>query len=177
MLKDYADDLEPWKVAIEASQEHEDKMLTWLTGLMGAALFALPSILAGACSERQSLRIVAFPWVFGVLLALVGRAIGRQQREANWMFYRLETLNARVALRDLLTSSSGNVEEAIERWANESRQGEAVNKAIRVERISSILYYASIFACAAGIIAVYVAISDCGAPERLWATLKRLMSF
>jgi hypothetical protein len=40
----------------EASQRHEDRMLTWSVGLMGVALFALPPLLSTACA-----RPISFP--------------------------------------------------------------------------------------------------------------------
>src|SRR5262249_48206460 len=67
----------------EASQRHEDRMLTWSVGLMGAALFATPALLETACHDSRNLVIVAAPWATGIMLALLGRVVGGWHRDAS----------------------------------------------------------------------------------------------
>src|SRR5438445_11023145 len=67
----------------ETSQQHEDRMMTWSVGLMGAALFGPPGLLETACNESRNLVIVAAPWAMGVMLALIERLVGGWHRVAS----------------------------------------------------------------------------------------------
>jgi len=75
----------------EASQQHQDQVLTWAIGLMGGGLFYLPNLLAQTCSidSRPRFVLIAGPWALGILLALVGRMVSAHHRHVdNLAFFR-----------------------------------------------------------------------------------------
>jgi hypothetical protein len=68
------------------SQTQTDNLLGWNVGLMGAALFAAPTLLAGmgVSMERDVVRVlVLLPWVLGVLFGVAGRLLALEFRESN----------------------------------------------------------------------------------------------
>ena len=78
------------------SQTQSDSLLGWNVGLMGAALFAAPTLLAGmgVSMERDVVRVlVLLPWVLGVLFGVAGRLFALELRESNNV-YIAEKLHA-----------------------------------------------------------------------------------
>src|SRR5262249_59570328 len=53
------------------SQEHADKTLTWVIGLMGAGIFASKDFLAGAPANLRLATLL--PWIAGIMCAVAGR--------------------------------------------------------------------------------------------------------
>lgn len=63
------------------SQEHTEKVLVWLSGLMGAGIFSVQGLLAAA---PLSMRLSAFvPWTFGIVCGVFGRLLGGELRKKN----------------------------------------------------------------------------------------------
>jgi len=64
-----------------ASQDQSEKVLVWLSGLMGAGIFSVQGLLA---SVPLSMRLVAFvPWTLGILSAMVGRLLAGELQNKN----------------------------------------------------------------------------------------------
>ena len=65
--------------------KHDDAMLTWAIGLMGAGLFYANTLLADA---PRGLRFVALaPWIVGILASLAGRVVGAAAQRADAELY------------------------------------------------------------------------------------------
>jgi hypothetical protein len=84
---------------------HNDSMLTWIVGLAGGALVATPSVLAAVNLKPpvHSLLLALSPWVFTVVLAVLGRiALGRFILTNGLFIFakkaRLETISLRLAI-------------------------------------------------------------------------------
>ena len=76
--------------------KHDDAMLTWAIGLMGAGLFYANTLLADA---PRGLRFVALaPWIVGILASLAGRVVGSRvlQKTAGWYIKEIPAFKGAV---------------------------------------------------------------------------------
>ncbi len=74
------------------SQEQTEKVLVWLSGLMGAGIFSVQGLLASA---PLSMRLTTFaPWTLGILSAMLGRLLAGELKNKNDMqhFKRISML-------------------------------------------------------------------------------------
>lgn len=64
-----------------ASNEHSDRMLTWMIGLMGGGLVSIYQLVVGVpwCIRA----VVLGPWLLGILVALTSRGLGAELRLRN----------------------------------------------------------------------------------------------
>jgi len=70
--------------------KHDDAMLTWAIGLMGAGLFYANTLLADA---PPGLRFLALaPWIVGILTSLAGRVVGSRVLAKTGGWYIKEVL-------------------------------------------------------------------------------------
>lgn len=61
------------------SHEHTEKVLVWLSGLMGAGIFSVQGLLAAA---PLAMRLTAFvPWTLGILCGVLGRLLEGELRK------------------------------------------------------------------------------------------------
>src|SRR6266567_4508625 len=68
--------------------KHDDAMLTWAIGLMGAGLFYANTLLAAA---PRGLRFLALaPWIVGILTSLAGRVVGSRVLQKRGVWYLKE---------------------------------------------------------------------------------------
>ena len=84
-IQQYANGLREGHRFAAESQEHCDRMLTWAIGLMGAGILGSHEILKPLSSGWQAL--VLSPWLLGILVALVGRLLGRVVVEKDNLFF------------------------------------------------------------------------------------------
>ena len=141
------------------SQTQTDSLLGWTVGLMGAALFAAPTLLAGlgVSIETPGARIlVLLPWVLGVLFGVAGRLLALEQRDANNL-YIAEKLHALgfllVADLDAVTLKR-NFQDALN---DEGEHRDRRERTKRIQRWTRIFYYATYCALAAGAVAIFLA--------------------
>lgn len=159
------------------SQEHGDQIVIWTTGLMGAGLLALPAFLTATCGPgRMSLARPASPWAFGVIVALLARALAGLRRDAE------DTYNARKR-----TQIDGLLLTQLEASANPSEVSPALFAAFReslriimndedatvsklakkarcLHRVAEGAYYLSLLAFAVGVAAVWWVMRQCPRP-------------
>ncbi len=145
------------------SMLHDDKMLSWIAGLMGAGLLALPTVVDAARSVKPIPRLflVAAPWALGVLFAVAGRIVSGKHRDADDRFYTSKL----SALRTLLLSDADDFEfrRRYTQIVND-QEGPLKGRRDEVTRIRSwahLIFYGTIATFAVGVIAVYVRISFC----------------
>jgi hypothetical protein len=141
------------------SQTQTDNLLGWTAGLMGAALFAAPTLLAGmgVSMERDVVRVlVLLPWVLGVLFGVAGRLLALELRDSNNL-YIAEKLHALdfllVADLDAVTMK-GNFQATLN---DEGEHGARLARTKRIQLWTRIFYYATYLALAAGAIAIFLA--------------------
>ena len=141
------------------SQTLTDSLLGWTVGLMGAALFAAPTLLAGmgVSMERDVVRVlVLLPWVLGVLFGVAGRLLALELRESNNL-YIAEKLHALdfllVADLDAVTMK-GNFQASLN---DEGELGARMARTKRLQLWTRIFYYATHFALASGASAIFLA--------------------
>jgi hypothetical protein len=101
--------------------KHDDAMLTWAIGLMGAGMFYANTLLANA---PDGLRFLALaPWIVGILASLAGRMIGSRILQHTGVWYMKEVLafkGATVASKDVLVALKALI-EALARIVAEAR--------------------------------------------------------
>lgn len=142
------------------SQAQSDALLGWNVGLMGAALFAAPSLLSGmgVSMERDVLRVlVLLPWVLGVLFGVAGRLLALELRESNNL-YIAEKLHA---LDFLLVAELDAVTMKSRFQAVLNDTGEHATRYNRTKQFqlwSRIFYYATYIALAVGVCAIFAVI-------------------
>ncbi len=141
------------------SQTQSDSLLGWNVGLMGAALFAAPTLLAslGVSIENQGVRIlVLLPWVLGVLFGVAGRLFALEQRESN----NLHIADKLHALGFLLAADL-DADTMTERFRtvlnDEGDHGARKARTHRLQLCTRVFYYATYCALAAGAIAIFLA--------------------
>jgi hypothetical protein len=147
----------------EASEHHEDRMLTWSVGLMGAALFALPGLLATACGGNRHLVVVAAPWASGVVLALIGRLVGGWYRNASaYRFAGRWGQNQALVVRPVELSTPAEFGREIIALMNETNDDLKASKerAERLNRWATRLYYSTVAMFIIGIAALFFRISS-----------------
>jgi hypothetical protein len=163
--RSYANTLMKTRPLTEASQQHEDTMLTWSIGLMGAGLFALPTFMTAARGPgKRGLVVVAGPWVVGILLALLGRLVGGWHRDADRMRFSGKWGGIQALLLRHESSSPqelGDEISAIMQDRTESLR-EYTAKSKRMNWWVVRLYYATVVAFGIGIVAVFLWIGRCG---------------
>ncbi|MBI1960387.1 MAG: hypothetical protein HYS36_14315 [Candidatus Rokubacteria bacterium] len=74
------------------SHEHTERMLAWLSGLMGAGIFSVQGLLATA---PLPMRLSAFvPWTLGILYGVLGRLLQGElpKKDDQQHFRRISTL-------------------------------------------------------------------------------------
>jgi hypothetical protein len=144
----------------EVSQQHEDRMLTWSIGLMGAGLFAAPSLLATPAGVANAHMAFAAPWAAGVPLALLGRVVGGWHRDADafhfagkWGGLQALLVKPDISLADLGRETLSNDEDdQLKVWKI---------RTTRLNRWAVGLYYASVGAFGAGIALIWWGVSLC----------------
>jgi hypothetical protein len=145
------------------SQTQSDSLLGWNVGLMGAALFAAPTLLAGlgVSIENQNVRImVLLPWVLGVLFGVAGRLFALELRESNNL-YIAEKLHALdfLLVADLDADTTRSRFQAV---LNDSGDhGIRKARTTRLQLWTRVFYYATYCALAAGAVATFLA-AVCG---------------
>ena len=79
-------------LAVKA-QEHSEKALVWLTGLMGAGIFSVQGLLVGAPFLPRICILV--PWAAGIVCAVLSNLVGGELRNGNdkQYFSRVHTLS------------------------------------------------------------------------------------
>jgi hypothetical protein len=147
----------------EDSQQHEDRMLTWLLGLMGAGLFALPSLLA-ACSSSVPSRMLwtAWPWAAGVLIALVGRVIGGMHRDADRMAFGAKWGGIQALLVKSSVTPEGFGSELLALMNDDHDRPKHYKRKTEVLRWwTERFYYASVAAFGVGVAVVLWRLASC----------------
>lgn len=133
------------------SQEHADKMLTWIIGLMGAGIFSSKEFLAQA---PLNLRFAALlPWIAGILFAVGGRLLAADFMPRNDLHHydrvnRMEMLLVmsldEAAVRNKIDVIFNNGEGLAEKEADVRR---------RLRR-TNVCFYAAHIALALGVVCV-----------------------
>jgi len=146
-----------------ASQLHQDQMLTWAIGLMGAGLFSVPSLLGFACTggARSHLLWIAAPWTAGILFALVGRVVAANHRDADNLAFvqkwqALETMLLRnlsfEAMKQRFLTIMNNDDPSL---------AERAGRAQALGRTIDYLYYATHIAFGLGLITAFWRLASC----------------
>ena len=107
--------------------KHDDAMLTWAIGLMGAGLFYANTLLADA---PRGLRFVALArWIVGILASLAGRVVGSRvlQKTAGWYIKEILAFKGAVISpkKDDLLATVKAVIEGVLRLITEVRAQQA----------------------------------------------------
>lgn len=151
LIRQYADGEKEAYDSATALQDHTDRILTWLLGLMGAGLIAGIPLLKSAPSGYRALAVA--PWLIGIVAALGGRVIARllRSRESLWHFEKAVRIRMLLLERDpdealakLLPIVSGNDPKIKEQHAWTLRHATAMERA----------YYVGLALFGAGAIAV-----------------------
>jgi hypothetical protein len=85
-----------------AQFKHDDSMLIWTMGLMGAGVFYASNLLSSVPAGPRFIALA--PWILGILASLAARVIGgrRLQGETTWYIREMADLRAAVlASKDL----------------------------------------------------------------------------
>ncbi len=146
----------------EASQQHEDRMLTWSVGLMGAGLFTAPSLLSTACGSVKGQMVFVAPWAAGVMLALLGRVVGGWHRDADSFHFTSKWggLQALLVKPDVSPKELG--QQTLDVMNDKTDQlKDCKDRTTRLNRWAVGLYYASVIAFGAGIALLWWRVSLC----------------
>jgi hypothetical protein len=158
----YADALRATRPIAAADQAHTDQMLTWSVGLMGAGLFALPTVINAACGQnwRFWLGIVAAPWTAGILLALLGRVAAKLFRNADALAFvhRWQAVETAL-LRDLKLEELGDRLLGIMDDQDPDIKTRA-ERASTLGRVTDWLFYTTQIAFGIGVVSVFAAIAS-----------------
>jgi hypothetical protein len=163
-LRSFAGMLATTRRLDEASQRHEDRMLTWSVGLMGGALFALPPVLNAACETTKGYALAAAPWALGVVCALVGRVVGGWHRDASRFHFaaKLGACHAILARSAMMQTARELASEILAVMNDtDTHLKVALARAVRLNWWAEKFYYATVVTLVAGIVFLLWRISSC----------------
>lgn len=161
--RSYASGLRDAQPLASASQAHADQMLTWSIGLMGAGLFALPTVLKSACQvdPQRALVSLATPWVVGILVALSGRLVGGLRRDTDDLLFlgKWQIVEA-MLLRGLNANELGRQLLAVMR-DEDPKIAKRVRRLKRLDKLAEVLYWLTHVAVGAGIVTIFWRLARC----------------
>lgn len=143
------------------SLRHNDRMLTWIIGLTGAAMFALPEFVTSMCSSTAirsvSVRAVVGAWTAAIALGLVARIIGAYHRDADDLFF----LSKWSALRSFVVGPGDRPQAVSDILNDQGAVGERKEATVRYRRWFNWPYYATLGLSALGAALLFWSIARC----------------
>jgi len=153
VLRAYIGAMRDFQVVDDAVRAHLDTMLTWVIGLMGAGVLAVANLTVCTLHERVW---ATAPWVFGILLAVVGGLFGDAYPYSGGLHNAGE-----IYLAQLQLALEGAKPESGRKFFERREHDPYLTKADRANRVARWCYRVALVSLAVGMLCIFGRVTSC----------------